>query len=217
VLDRNHEAVRAAGRQRRKALFGKRPRRVDCARVMGDLRHRSLANLGAERGDSGHGGLLSHLGQLNAYEGLKRRPACRRESGTVGSVRIAAATLLALVLGAGLGIAFDRVALDSERPELRGGGTLSALPDGPVEVRAETVRLATGFRSRHVHGGPTLNTVVSGLVEIADADGVHRYGPGELFFEPGGAPHSILVLETARLDVVRLLPPGAEATTEVPS
>jgi hypothetical protein len=38
---------------------------------------------------------------------------------------------------------------------------------------------------------------------------------GELFFEPGGAPHSILVLEDVRLDVVRLLPPGAEATTEV--
>jgi quercetin dioxygenase-like cupin family protein len=132
-------------------------------------------------------------------------------------VRIAAVTLLTLLLGAGLGVAFDRLVLDTGRRELRGGGTLAALPDGPVTVRTETVRLADGFRSRHVHGGPTLNTVVSGRVEITDASGVRRYGPGELFFELGGAAHSIHVLEAARLDVIRLLPPGAEATTELRS
>lgn len=136
--------------------------------------------------------------------------------GTVGAVRLAAVVLLALLLGAGLGVAIDRLGLDAERPQLRGGGTLGTLPDGPVEVRAETVRLSAGYRSRHVHGGPTFNTVVSGRVEIADASGMRRYGPGEVFFEPGGAPHSILVLEAARLDVIRLLPPGAQATTEVP-
>jgi hypothetical protein len=143
---------------------------------------------------------------------MPERPVC---IATVGAVRLAAAVLLALLLGVGLGLAIAGLALDTDRPELRGGGTLGSLPKGPVEVWAETVRLPARFRSRHVHGGPTLNTVVSGRVEIEDAAGTRRYGPGELFFEPGGAPHSILVLEDVRLDVVRLLPPGAEATREV--
>jgi len=134
---------------------------------------------------------------------------------TVGAVRLAAAVLLALLFGIGLGLAIDRLVLDTSRPELRGGGELDSLPEGPLEVRAETVRLPSGFRSRHVHGGPTFNTVGSGLVEIRDAAGRRRFGPGELFFEPDGVPHSIIVLEDARLDVVRLLPAGAEATTEV--
>jgi quercetin dioxygenase-like cupin family protein len=134
---------------------------------------------------------------------------------TVGAVRLTAAVLLALLIGVGVGIAVAALVLDTDRPDLRGGGTLRSVPQGPLGVRAETVRLPSGFRSRHVHGGPTLNTVVSGRVEIEDAAGTRRYGPGELFFEPGGAPHSILVLEDVRLDVVRLLPPGAEATREV--
>ena len=130
-------------------------------------------------------------------------------------MRLGAAVLLALLLGVGVGLSIAGLTADTARPELRGGGELETLPDGPVEVRAETVRLPAGFRSRHVHGGPILNTVVSGRVEIEDAAGTRRYGPGELFFEPGGRPHSILVLEAARLDVVRLLPPGTEATTEL--
>jgi quercetin dioxygenase-like cupin family protein len=136
---------------------------------------------------------------------------------TVGAVRLTAAVLLALLLGVGLGLAVAGLVLDTDtdRPELRGGGTLRSLPEGPLEVRAETVRLPAGFRSRHVHGGPTLNAVVSGRVEIDDAAGTHEYGPGAFFFEPGGEPHSILVLDDVRLDVVRLLPPGAEATTEL--
>jgi quercetin dioxygenase-like cupin family protein len=130
-------------------------------------------------------------------------------------VRLTAAVLLALLVGVGVGLAVAGLVKDTDRPELRGGGTLRSLPEAPLEVRAETVRLPAGFRSRHLHGGPTLNTVVSGRVEIDDAAGTHEYGPGEFFFEPGGEPHSILVLDDARLDVIRLLPPGAEATTEV--
>lgn len=123
-----------------------------------------------------------------------------------------------LLVGVLLGIAGDRVLRGTPaRPPVSGGGTLAAAPRGPLEVRAETVRLGAGFFSRHVHGGPTFNTVVSGEVEIRDAGGTHRYGPGDFFFEPGGVPHSIRVLADARLDVVRLLPPGAAATTEVSS
>lgn len=131
-------------------------------------------------------------------------------------MRLAAAVLLVLLLGVGLGTVIDRLLLDADRPELRGGGTLANLPDGPVEVRAETVHLPEGFRSRHSHGGPTLNSVVSGRVEITDAAGTRQYGPGEFFFEPGDVPHMITVLAAVRLDVIRLLPAGAAPTTEVP-
>jgi quercetin dioxygenase-like cupin family protein len=77
------------------------------------------------------------------------------------------------------------------------------------------VRLPNGFRSRHRHGGPTFTIVVSGVVEIDEGGGTKRYGPDELFFEPAGRVHELRVLADARLDVIRLLPPGAAATTEV--
>ena len=76
-----------------------------------------------------------------------------RRLGTVGAVRLAVAVLLALLLGAGPGLTIARLTLDADRPDLSGGGTLGGLPDGPVEVRAETVRLAAGFRSRTCTAG----------------------------------------------------------------
>jgi hypothetical protein len=134
-----------------------------------------------------------------------------------GPVRLALVVVLALAVGIALGVAGDRL-LDGDEeslPAVRGGGTLSAVPAGPLEVRAETVLLPAGFRSRHLHGGPTFNTVESGRVEIEDANGTRVYEAGEFFFEPAEAPHTIRVLADARLDVVRLLPPGAPATTEL--
>ncbi len=79
----------------------------------------------------------------------------------------------------------------------------------------ETVRLRSGFTSRHRHGGLTVNFVRSGQVEITDLAGVRRYGPGQTFAEPGGRVHTLRVIDAVRMDVVRLLPPGAEATTDV--
>jgi hypothetical protein len=134
-------------------------------------------------------------------------------------VRLALAFAAALAAGGVLGITAYRLASDGNDaggPALRGGGTLAELPDGPVTVRAETVLLEAGFRSRHVHGGPTFNSVESGTVEIRDQQGTAIYGPGEFFFEPGARPHEIRVLADARLDVIRLIPPGEAATTEVP-
>jgi hypothetical protein len=127
------------------------------------------------------------------------------------------AVAVALAVGVALGVIGDRLLADNDEaePALRGGGTLQALPDAPVEVRAETVLLPAGFRSRHVHGGPTFNAVRTGTIEIEDEIGTKVYGPGEFFFEPADVPHSIHVLADARLDVVRLLPAGAAETTEV--
>ena len=136
----------------------------------------------------------------------------------VWPVRLALVVVLALALGIVLGVAGDRI-LDGDgepSPAVRGGGTLSALPAGPVDVRAETVVLPAGFRSRHTHGGPTFNTVESGSVEIEDENGTKVHEAGNFFFEPARAPHTIHVLADARLDVVRLLPLGAPATIELP-
>lgn len=132
-------------------------------------------------------------------------------------MRIALAACAALSAGVVLGVVGDRFlgGDDEAAPALRGEGMLSSLPDGPVTVRAETVLLAAGFRSRHVHGGPTFNTIESGSVEIQDEHGTKVYGPGDFFFEPAGRPHEIRVLADARLNVIRLLPPGAAETTEL--
>jgi hypothetical protein len=126
----------------------------------------------------------------------------------------------ALVLGGVIGVLGNRLASDAgpmraTETVARGGGTLEDLPDGPVEVRAESLRLPAGFESTRLHGGPTFNIVQSGEVEIVEGGRARAYGPGEFFFEPAGRRHTIRVLETATIAVVRLLPPGAEATTEV--
>jgi quercetin dioxygenase-like cupin family protein len=133
-------------------------------------------------------------------------------------VRLALALSAALAAGIVFGAAGERLlgGQAESAPTLHGGGTLAELPDGPVTVRAQSVLLPAGFRSRHLHGGPTFNAVESGMVEIEDERGTHIYGPGDFFFEPDDRPHEIRVLSDARLDVVRLLPPGARETTEVP-
>jgi quercetin dioxygenase-like cupin family protein len=133
-------------------------------------------------------------------------------------VRLVAVGAGALALGAGLGVAGERIASDDPRaePALIAEGTLASLPRGRVQVRAETVVLPSGFRSRHRHGGPTFNFVESGSVAIDDEAGRTVHSAGDFFFEPAGRPHTITVVENATLRVVRLLPPGAEATTEIP-
>ena len=133
-------------------------------------------------------------------------------------MRFALALSAALAAGVVSGVAGDRLFGDDDEtaPTLRGEGTLRDLPDGPVHVRAETVLLPAGFRSRHLHGGPTFNAVESGTIEIEDMLGTKVYRPGDFFFEPADHPHEIRVLTDARLDVVRLLPPGAPETTELP-
>jgi quercetin dioxygenase-like cupin family protein len=133
-------------------------------------------------------------------------------------LRLVAAAGGALVVGLSLGVAGDRL-LASESaisPRVIREGTLGQVPPGPLRVRAETVVLPSGFRSRHRHGGPTFNFVEAGEVAIDDDGSRVLHAEGGFFFEPAGRPHTISVLEDATLRVVRLLPPGVEATTEVP-
>lgn len=126
----------------------------------------------------------------------------------------------ALVLGIMLGFVGGRFtageAQRDETPGLIAEGELASVPDGPVAVRADRVVLPSGFSSQHFHGGPTFNFVDAGTVVIESGGRQRRYGEGGFFFEPARRVHSIKVLDDARLRVIRLLPPGVDATTEVP-
>ncbi|MGH8903610.1 MAG: cupin domain-containing protein [Egibacteraceae bacterium] len=129
---------------------------------------------------------------------------------------IVLAFVVGLALGVGASNLFRKAA--EARPPFDVSGRLDSLPRGPVDVAAETVKLPQGFTDRHEHGGPTFNFVVAGRVRITEEDGsVRELGPGQFFFEPADLPHTIEVLSDARLDVLRLVPPGARATTSLPA
>ena len=130
---------------------------------------------------------------------------------------LVAAVLLGTVIGAGavLTMAMPDRSSAADLPPLSSSGVLDDLPEAPVEVVAETVRLPAGFVSTHVHGGPTFNTVLEGAVEIHDDGVTTRYETGDFFFEPADSPHRVTALDDARIHVLRLLPPGVPATTEV--
>jgi quercetin dioxygenase-like cupin family protein len=136
---------------------------------------------------------------------------------------VAALTVLAFIAGLVLGIGGMSLRDLPPRaapsvPSFAATGRLESLPQGPVEVITETVQLGRGFTSRHQHGGPTFNFVVAGRVQITEDNGmVKQFGPGEVFFEPADRPHTIEVLSEVRMDVLRLIPPGAAATTTLPS
>ncbi|MGH8886297.1 MAG: cupin domain-containing protein [Egibacteraceae bacterium] len=134
--------------------------------------------------------------------------------------RAVIAAVLAFVGGLALGVG-GMSALENAPPApppFDASGRLELLPQGPVDVTAETVRLPRGFTNRHRHGGPTFNFIRSGQVRIKEEDGsVRQFGPGQFFFEPAEQPHTIEVESDARLDVLRLVPPGSQATTTLPT
>lgn len=124
-----------------------------------------------------------------------------------------------LILGGFLGILFDHIAARETALEaqsgVRGRGVLQSLPAGPVNVIAETIVLPLGYEQSQRNGGPTFTFVQRGSLEVVTAGVATEYGPGSFFFEPGGRAHTIRALENTRIDVLRLLPPGVEATTEL--
>lgn len=134
-------------------------------------------------------------------------------------MKVAAVVGLAVALAGVLGFVGGRSTRDDAdvtEPGVIAEGELAAAPAGPLGVRAERVVLPSGFVSRHRHGGPTFNFVDAGTVVIESAGESMRHDAGGFFFEPAGRVHTITVLDDAQLRVVRLVPPGVEATTEVP-
>ncbi len=127
--------------------------------------------------------------------------------------------LTTLLIGGFLGILFDHIAARETAQEsvskVLDRGTLQSLPAGPVSVVAETIVLPLGYEQSQRNGGPTFTFVQRGSLEVVTAGVTTEYGPGSFFFEPGGRAHTIRALENSRIDVLRLLPPGVEATTEL--
>jgi quercetin dioxygenase-like cupin family protein len=127
----------------------------------------------------------------------------------------------AFVLGGVMAILVDR-ALDDTGP-MRAQetvaeapvGTLEEVPVPPVKVLADRVRLPQGFESRRYHGGPTFTFVDLGRIEVEIDGETVAYGAGAFFFVEAGQVYTLRVPDTAGLATVRLLEPGAEATTEV--
>ncbi len=127
--------------------------------------------------------------------------------------------LAMLIVGGFLGILFDHIAARETASEslsrVRGSGTLQSLPAGPVRVVAESIILPQNYESSQRNGGPTFTFVQSGTLEVVTAGVAKEYGTGTFFFEPAGQAHTIRALENTRIDVLRLLPPGTEGTTEL--
>jgi len=127
-----------------------------------------------------------------------------------------AALVLGGILGAvGLRLTDDSGPLRATETIERGGGTLETLPEAPVAVEAESIRYPAGFESTRTHGGPTFMIVQAGEVEIVEGGLARAYEAGEFFFREAARPYTMRILEAATLSVIRLLPPGAEATTEL--
>jgi hypothetical protein len=125
-------------------------------------------------------------------------------------------TLLAGVIAGALGTALLLTGTGPAEATLtRTIVPLGDLPAGAVNVTTESIRLGTGFTSTHRHGGPTINLVRAGRVEITDGGATLAHRRGDAFVEPGGRVHTITVVDDATIDVVRILPVGAAATTEV--
>jgi quercetin dioxygenase-like cupin family protein len=96
-------------------------------------------------------------------------------------------------------------------------GTLEAedVPRAPVRVVAERVRLPAGFESNRSHGGPTFLFVDFGRIQVEGLGSPTSYGAGAFFFVTAGEPYFIRAVETTQIAILSLLPPGAEAKTEL--
>jgi mannose-6-phosphate isomerase-like protein (cupin superfamily) len=132
-----------------------------------------------------------------------------------------AAVFVAFVLGGILAIVVDRAVGDSgpmraqETIAQAPIGTLETVPGAPLRIFAERVRLPSGFRSTRYHGGPTFSFVDFGRIQVEVDGQTATYGPGAFFFVPAGQLHTVRVVETTQLAILRMIPPGEDATTEV--
>ena len=96
-----------------------------------------------------------------------------------------------------------------ELPDLAATATLDDLPAAPVDVQAETVRLAVGATPAAPAGEPHLVTIREGRVRLTQDGGEPReVGPGGFFVDAGDGSLAVEVIEAARLDVVRLAAAG---------
>ena len=92
----------------------------------------------------------------------------------------------------------------------------TGLPSGSAKAVPQRASLPPGFNLKHVHGGPSYVYVISGSLEIVDADGSKAtYRTGDFFWEPVGRRDTAQTSDGAELFILRFLAPGAEGTIPV--
>jgi quercetin dioxygenase-like cupin family protein len=91
----------------------------------------------------------------------------------------------------------------------------SALPAGSATGAPVYAAFPAGFTLKHVHGGPTYVYVISGDLEITDAQGTVRYCTGSFFAEAPGHVHTLHVVQRSEVFYLVFLPPGAESLIPV--
>ena len=65
------------------------------------------------------------------------------------------------------------------------------LPDSDISVLVRKVKWPVGYKSApHTHKGPGPRFVMSGRVQIDDQGKIGQYSAGEVFWHPGGFPHT---------------------------
>jgi quercetin dioxygenase-like cupin family protein len=93
----------------------------------------------------------------------------------------------------------------------------TGIPGGAAKGVPQRVSLPPGFNLKHVHGGPSYVYVISGNVDIVDADGTRAsYQAGDFFWEPVGHVHTAQSAGGAELFILRFLAPGAVGTIPLP-
>lgn len=88
----------------------------------------------------------------------------------------------------------------------------TSLPAGLATAHPEHVVVPTGYTSKQVHGGPQYVYVISGSLEIADANGVKAYHAGDFYWEPQGNVYTLRVTTDAEVFTLTLTSPGADTT-----
>lgn len=85
-----------------------------------------------------------------------------------------------------------------------------SLPTKDVETRVIRVRFPSGYKTPlHTHEGPGPRYVLNGRLRVEDSGQVKVYGPGDVFWETGGA----MTVESiggsdAEMVIVELAPAG---------
>ena len=146
--------------------------------------------------------------------------------------RIGRWSLIALLLVAGLisGVQRHAVASRSSANSAGAGCTTAsrakpltplatfsaiALPAGTATGVPVYAAFPAGLTLKHVHGGPTYVYVITGHLEITDAQGTVTHCAGSFFSEAPGHVHTLHVVQTSEVFYLQFLPPGAEGLIPV--
>lgn len=86
------------------------------------------------------------------------------------------------------------------------------LPAGSATGVPVYAAFPAGFTLKHTHGGPTYVYVISGDLEIADAQSTVTYCAGEFFSESPGHVHTLHAVRASEVFYLQFLPPGSDGT-----